>query len=61
MGKEKSTLLRQKILIYTNDELEKSDSDKGTRIMPCSVKGISVLVRILIIVHWTKPIFRHEQ
>ena len=31
MGKEKSTLLRQKILIFTNDELEKSESDKGTR------------------------------
>ena len=29
--------------------------------MPCSEKGISILATILIIVHWTKPIFRHEQ
>ena len=25
--------------------------------MPCSEKGIAILVAILIIVHWTKPIF----
>ena len=29
--------------------------------MPCSEKGISALETILIIVHHTKPIFRHEQ
>ena len=41
--------------------LEQPDSDKGPRRMPCSKKGISVLVKILIIIHRTKSIFRHEQ
>ena len=42
-------------------ELEQSDSDKGPRIILCSEKRISISVTILIIVHRTKPIFRHEQ
>ena len=43
-------------------QLEQSDSDKGPRIMPCSDrKGVSILATILIIVHPTKPTFRHEQ
>ena len=41
--------------------LEQSDSDKGPRLMPSREKGISVLAKILIIIHLTKPIFRHEK
>ena len=46
---------------YKKIELEQSDSDKGPRITPCIEKVIFVLATILIIIHHTTPIFRHEQ
>ena len=42
-------------------KLEQLASDKGPRLMPSIEMGISILAKILIIIHRTKPIFRHEQ
>ena len=42
-------------------KLEQSESYKGPRIIPCSEKAISILGTILIVIHPTKPIFRHDQ
>ena len=47
------------LVLFIGYKLELLDSDKGPRLMPCSER-ISVLAKILIIIHQIEPIFRHE-
>ena len=53
--------IKTDIMKLNLEKLEQLDLDQGPGLIPTSEKRISLLAKILIIIHWTKPIFRHEQ